>query len=168
MPNWCFNRLKVYAHDGEESEKQLKKFVKENVNVDKENGEALSFQGSVPRPKELDITAGTRTEDEEAQAKINEEKYGHKDWYSWCIDNWGTKWDACNSYVDDEDECEVVIAFETAWSPPLEWMQKASEKYPLLVFEMNVEEESDAFIGKPIARAGNLCENITRIDYPHI
>ena len=47
-------------------------------------------------------------------------------------------------------------------------MQKASEKYPLLVFEMNVEEESDAFIGKPIARAGNLCENITSIDYPHI
>ena len=164
MPNWCFNRLRVYAHDGEESEKQLKKFIKENVNIDKDN--ALSFQGSAPRPKDLDITAGSRTEEEEAQAKINRKKYGYEDWYEWSINEWGTKWDACSSYVDDEDDNEICITFETAWSPPLEWMQKASAKYPLLTFENNVEEESDAFIGKPIAKAGNVCENITDIRYP--
>ena len=165
MPNWCFNRLRVYAHDGEESEKQLKKFIKENIN-EEELGDTLSFQGSAPRPKDLDITAGSRTEKEEAQAKINKEKYGYEDWYEWSINEWGTKWDACSSNVDDQDDNEISISFETAWSPPLEWMQKASAKYPLLTFENYVEEESDAFIGKPIARAGNLCENLTDIRYP--
>ena len=165
MPNWCFNRLRVYAHDAEESEKQLKKFIKENIN-EEELGDTLSFQGSAPRPKDLDITAGSRTEKEEAQAKINKEKYGYEDWYEWSINEWGTKWDACSSNVDDQDDNEISISFETAWSPPLEWMQKASAKYPLLTFENYVEEESDAFIGKPIARAGNLCENLTDIRYP--
>ena len=167
MPNWCFNRLRITAHDGEDSEKELKKFIKENVHLENDI-DALSFQGSAPRPKDLDITAGSRSEEEEAQAKINKKKYGHEDWYGWSIDNWGTKWDACSSNVDDQDDCEIYITFETAWSPPLEWMQKASAKYPLLTFEMDVNEESEAFVGKPIARAGNLCENITSIDYPSV
>lgn len=40
-------------------------------------------------------------------------KYGHIDWYDWCRENWGTKWNACEVYISDN-----VIAFQTAWSVP--------------------------------------------------
>ena len=43
----------------------------------------------------------------------NIRKYGYVCWYNWCIDNWGTKWDACEPYVDDD-----FISFQTAWSVP--------------------------------------------------
>lgn len=46
---------------------------------------------------------------------FNVQRYGWKDWYDWSIDNWGTKWNACNVYIDDDNQ---VIEFETAWSMP--------------------------------------------------
>lgn len=46
---------------------------------------------------------------------FNVQRYGWKDWYDWSIDNWGTKWNACHEYIDDENK---VIEFETAWSMP--------------------------------------------------
>lgn len=40
------------------------------------------------------------------------------DWYSWNVDNWGTKWDA--SIIDCErmDENTLTIIMDTAWAPP--------------------------------------------------
>ena len=46
---------------------------------------------------------------------FNVQRYGWKDWYDWSIDNWGTKWNACHEYIDDDNQ---VIEFETAWSMP--------------------------------------------------
>jgi hypothetical protein len=46
---------------------------------------------------------------------FNVQRYGWKDWYDWSIDNWGTKWNASEGMVDDENQ---VIEFETAWSMP--------------------------------------------------
>lgn len=43
----------------------------------------------------------------------NIRKYGYMDWYDWCRDNWGTKWNSCEVYI--EDNC---ISFQTAWSVP--------------------------------------------------
>lgn len=43
----------------------------------------------------------------------NIRKYGYMDWYQWCINNWGTKWNACEVFVDDN-----CISFQTAWSVP--------------------------------------------------
>ena len=60
----------------------------------------------------------------------------------------------------------MSIHFETPWCPPLEWLQKVSARYPSLLFSMVVEEESNAFIGNPMARGGELCENMIDIEYP--
>lgn len=43
----------------------------------------------------------------------NIKKYGHIDWYGWCRDNWGTKWNASEVYIDNN-----VITFQTAWCVP--------------------------------------------------
>lgn len=62
------------------------------------------------------------------QGIINYLKYGYVSWYSWSIDNWGTKW---NSY-----EAEYLsgnkITFQTAWEFPKPIIQKLSELYPEL------------------------------------
>ena len=39
--------------------------------------------------------------------------YGSPTWYYWCCENWGTKWNAYDGYIYDDD----TIVFETAWSP---------------------------------------------------
>lgn len=43
----------------------------------------------------------------------NIDKYDYVCWYEWCIDNWGTKWDAGDVCID-----ENVVSFNTAWSVP--------------------------------------------------
>ena len=53
--------------------------------------------------------------------------YGYQDWYLWSVENWGTKWNACN-YRDDPDELTVV--FETAWSTPEHIIRKLTDEMP--------------------------------------
>jgi len=50
----------------------------------------------------------------------NYENYGAFTWYEWCIENWGTKWNASDTYFDDEADDDEVIAvdFQTAWNYP--------------------------------------------------
>ena len=193
MPNWTYNSLKVrdqsQLSDEQikknnnpqeiESRKEIKRFVKENIlpkeitdingkitGYEKDN-KTLTFKGSVPRPKSLDITSPAQTDEEKRIAEDNLKKYGHKNWYDWNIANWGTKWDAnCHSVEEDTEYGEVHIHFETPWCPPLEWLEKVSARYPSLQFDMSVEEESNAFIGNPIAQGGKLCANIVDINYP--
>lgn len=52
----------------------------------------------------------------------NLEKYGYKDWYGWSIENWGTKWNACDSSYE-ANGCTLKIWFNTAWSvaEPIVW-----------------------------------------------
>ena len=50
--------------------------------------------------------------------------HGHKDWYGWCIENWGTKWDAYDTYLDEKAN---VMTFNTAWSCPLPVLDKLAE-----------------------------------------
>ena len=186
MPNWTFNDLKVettewmYKDKKEEKEakKQLDEFIESSVKKEEEElsekGEerVFSFQGVVPMPKELQITSPAHTDEEKAQAEINLKKYGAKDWYDWCNLNWGTIWDACNSHISDEgrdekwEEYFIRISFNTAWSPPYEYLYKATQKYPLLRFTCQVEEESNAFLGNLICQWGKLVDNTTRVDFP--
>lgn len=45
---------------------------------------------------------------------FNVHRFGHNDWYDWCIENWGTKWNAKETFVVDDH----TVDFETAWSMP--------------------------------------------------
>ena len=49
------------------------------------------------------------------------EKYGFLDWYDWSNVNWGTKWNACDTYFDPENE---KVDFSTAWSYPKPIIEK--------------------------------------------
>jgi len=41
-------------------------------------------------------------------------------WYYWRIDNWGTKWNSYDLYIDTNSNNELVVEFLTAWAPPRE------------------------------------------------
>lgn len=51
----------------------------------------------------------------------------NSDWFNWCVENWGTKWDACDPVtVCDEADC-LSFEFDTAWSPPSGFYAKLAE-----------------------------------------
>jgi hypothetical protein len=84
----------------------------------------------IPIPQELEIVAcrvgGDDNPDQVllvAQQEANQKKYGYQDWYSYCINEWGTKWDI--GYHEDEgnapyneNQAEFTVRYNSAWSPP--------------------------------------------------
>ena len=66
----------------------------------------------------------------------NIERYGYCSWYSWCIDKWGTKWNACDSYVGRD-----YIEFDTAWSAPMPVIVALSKKFSGITFTMKYADE---------------------------
>jgi hypothetical protein len=79
-------------------------------------------------PESLSIVAGRVGEDTdpkqidlEAQEKANLEKHGYANWYDFCVNTWGTKWDtdAYDTVTLPADSNNVTFGFDTAWSPPI-------------------------------------------------
>tara|TARA_R110000823_G_C15539677_1_gene457949 strand:+ start:81 stop:485 length:405 start_codon:yes stop_codon:yes gene_type:complete len=62
--------------------------------------------------------------------------------YQWCLDNWDTKWNACDVEREYNPKYgdEVEYTFNTAWSPPENIFRELKNK-----FKLN-EEGSDIFI----------------------
>jgi hypothetical protein len=84
-----------------------------------------------------------------------EKKYGKNTWYHWCIDHWGTKWDATATLVETPPGF-LAYRFETAWSPPVKWLKKVAADFPSLRFVLQYDEPGMGFAGIAIAEQGNL------------
>jgi hypothetical protein len=103
----------------------------------------------------------------------NVEKLVHQDWkkwhkanpypqikdgynsggYDWCISHWGTKWGFCESELH-EHKGHIGYTFDTAWSPPEPLIQKMSQMFPKLKFELHYECEGGDGTGTIIWEAG--------------
>jgi hypothetical protein len=74
-------------------------------------------------------------------------KYGSCDWYSWCVSNWGTKWDCYDvtewSVNENGDTASATIYYETAWSPATTLWLKVSTEYPDCEFYHEFADEVD-------------------------
>lgn len=59
----------------------------------------------------------------------NEKEHGHRTWYGWSNSNWGTKWDCSDpEWGKKAGRSGVVeVRFNTAWSPPIPALLKATE-----------------------------------------
>lgn len=76
---------------------------------------------------------------EEAAVAINNEaEHGFKDWYSWSIANWDTKWNAYSTSSNDNS-----VIFDTAWSTPMAVVVKLSSMFPDV--EMTLEFADEDF-----------------------
>ena len=143
MPNWCWNHLEVSG-----DEIQLREFVeKSTINI--EENDDFSFNGTYPMPKTLRITAGTHLSFiEKIKKYINIRLYGYDNWYNWSIDNWGTKWDACEPHIDHNDIDYFAVSFESAWAPPINWIDHIMKDFPDLCFTLEYEEPGMGFGGR--------------------
>ena len=147
MPNWCCNNLNVSG-----DEIQLREFVeKSTINIEKDD--EFSFNGTYPMPKTLRITAGTHLSFiEKIKRYINIKLYKYDNWYNWSIANWGTKWDACESYINHNDIDYFSVSFETAWAPPIDWIDNIMRDFPGLQFILEYDEPGMCFGGRLLAQ----------------
>ena len=145
MPNWCEDDLAV---SGPKTE--IKKFRKQGEANTKKKIINDFFAQFVPYPK--DIFRGDVGQKEEAL-------YGDKTWVTWCPANWGTKWDANNCVVITEKPNRVVYQFDTAWGPPIQWLEKVAAIYPKLHFELNYDEPGMVFSGTAIGKDGIVVDD---------
>ncbi len=147
MPNYCSNVVEIQG-----PQHILKTLVEHR----------LDFMKIHPYPPELDITAGREGADDSpeqirlvAAEEANLKKHGYKNWYDWCVNNWGTKWNAGGDndamQVDyDEDVNNQGIAlfqFDTAWAPPLGVLEKLMDTHPELSIECRYHEPGVGFFG---------------------
>jgi hypothetical protein len=154
MPNWCWNHLEVTG-----DEIQLREFVEKSLVKDVKQAHEFSFNGTYPMHEDLNITAGTQTQDEKEQAILNKAKYGYENWYDWRCDEWGTKWDACEPEILHNDIDFFRVSFETAWAPPIAWINNILQDFPDLCFELEYDEPGMCFGGLLQAQYETTWEN---------
>lgn len=125
MPNWCSNSV-VLKHKDPTFVARARDAIT--------RGELL--QEFVPVPNDLKETvAGSFGDDErqkelEIQTAYNIKNYGYSNWYDFCVNEWGTKWDVQGEYQDIDEG--IVINFDSAWAPPIE----AYAKFVSMGFEV--------------------------------
>lgn len=133
MPNWTYNTITVAEGDCD-----LRQFLSEN-----EGKKYFDFNLIIPEPKtkeECIEKYGEQYIDNENSHLMHNESDEWFNWYDWHCDFWGTKWNACNSYVEDNDDGKSAN-FDTAWDAPKPIFQKLSEMFPDCLFETCSEYE---------------------------
>jgi hypothetical protein len=88
------------------------------------------LQEFIPVPKELQIVAGSISDPVE-QAKLeadtarNLAEHGYGNWYDYCVNEWGTKWDVgAEGYEVEIENGGLTMSFDSAWSPPIAAYEK--------------------------------------------
>lgn len=140
MPNFCTNRITV-SHTDPDRIRALAAAMRRGNFLDH----------VIPVHQDLKITAGTKgNELEQTQLELleesNIERFGYSNWYDFCVNTWGTKWDVECDDVTEIDSNTVVAQFESAWSPPLGVYWKLEEDgFTVCAYYL---EEGMEFVGK--------------------
>lgn len=145
MPNWCSNVLTLNEDSNESILKVLKDYM---------DGENLVFNKILPMPEELQGTTSPTPKDMDEDVKKQLIlKYGADNWWDWCVQNWGTKWEPDMISAD-----EGYISFSTAWSPPIGIIKQLS-KLTGKDFRLTYIEEGVDFCGEYFSYK-NYLENV--------
>jgi hypothetical protein len=122
MPNWCNNTLTLEHEDPAMIARAKAAFLDGNF-----------LNEFVPVPESLHIVAGKVGDPEEQkkleeQEELNRKTYGYTNWYDFCVNEWGTKWDVGgdDGYVQDI-EGGLMLSFDSAWAPPTNAYEKLVE-----------------------------------------
>jgi len=137
MPNWCSNWISVRGTDSQKVQALADAF---------DRGELL--QTVIPVPECLVNTTSPTQPGDEAAAAERRAQTGYTDWYNFCTNRWGTKWDISIQEVCDRDEDGLGFAgsFDTAWAPPTGVLEELVEQgYTVTAY---YHEPGMAFVGK--------------------
>ena len=135
MPNWTSNNVLFVG-----KENQLKKLQTMLKSDDNE----FDFNNVIPMPNELsDTVSGSENAKPEWQKKRSQElisKYGADNWYSWSIENWGTKWNAIDTEVEQRDGT-LIYRFNTAWDCPRRIAEALLRMQKTILQDINISWE---------------------------
>ncbi|HKD36266.1 MAG TPA: hypothetical protein VKB78_05680, partial [Pirellulales bacterium] len=67
-------------------------------------------------------------------------KYRALMWHEWCSDHWGTKWNAYDAGVTNNEDGSLHVNFDTAWSFPFPIFEKLVVDFSTLDFKGSAEE----------------------------
>jgi hypothetical protein len=160
MPNWCENDLTITGKPEE-----LQRFLDFAKGIDGGEETALDFNQFIPYPEEYrklnEAAKEWRKQHPEAPWTDRPRDGYNQGGYEWCIENWGTKWTAMATIDEDYDleDGELVMHFDTAWSPPLPVIKKASELFPALQFDLRYFECGVGFNGVYRCQGGQVEED---------
>ena len=119
MPNWVTNEIS-FNFDMSHEKDRFMKLVTSDDNL-------FDFNNIVPMPEDLvKSVLGTR---------------------DWCSENWGTKWNSCNTTVDWDDDEDAGFIFDTAWSAPTPIAVKLKRMFKGISFRWFYRDEGDMFCG---------------------
>jgi hypothetical protein len=148
MPNWCSNTLQISG-----DKEQLEMFKQKSISKSAMDVDIFLMDGCIPMPEELAICEDI-TPEENAQRIA---KYGYDNWYFWRLENWGSKWDAHESYIE-EDENGLTINFDTAWSPAIPYIKQVAKMFPDLIFDLYFMETGEWFAGRVFVKGEEVEE----------
>ena len=113
MPNHISNKIEFSCN-----EELAQKILSE---ISGENG-AVDFNSLIPTPVHIyqgDLKGDDKNDFQE-----------HNCWTNWNLANWGTKWNAHEFDIKNQDGA-VSIYFETAWGAPFPFIIAFAQKYKL-------------------------------------
>ncbi len=128
MPNWVYNNI-IISGDSEKVEAVKAQL---DATTQKPETETTSYTTENPifsfwnivRPSASDFEA-----------------YRDQGWYDWNVTNWGTKWDASDVEVTDNEPGLWSVYFQTAWAPPHEALVALSDQHPEVSIRNEWREE---------------------------
>jgi len=127
MPNWCYNNLTI---TGDKKNLDRIKFRLEDIE-NKDNATPGIFMALVGRDQDIELN-----------------EYQNGGWYNANINYWGCKWDVSynesNITYDDES---ITMSFDSAWSPPINFIQHLGRLFNVKC-ELYYEEPGCDFCGK--------------------
>ena len=114
MPNWVHQTMTVTKGDPHEIWAAIR---------DEAGGRPFDFNRLVPQPAEV----------RESKESVTQGGFEVPAWYAWSLNNWGTKWNACDAAFPVENGIPVEgneLYFDTAWSCPVPILQLLAKKFP--------------------------------------
>ncbi len=142
MPNWVTNTLEVRGPKAE-----VTRFIasaRGRINGEKS---PLSLAKLLPCP--LALKHG---------------KYMSEEMHLWCIENWGTHWDVCDTadwVVEPKgDGYMATCAFNTAWAPCDTLIISIGPEWPDLTITLRYCEEFEQFWGVCRVRGDTVLANV--------
>lgn len=133
MPNWCSNAITIVGRTGT---------ITKIKNL-------LDYKSANKKPEDLLIFETLLGYD------TSTEEY-NKNWYELNNERYGTKWDVSveNSSIEYLGT-EIKMYFDTAWCPPINFLQNLSEKYKDLEIHIFYEEPGMYFSGEQYFNRGS-------------
>ena len=165
MPNWTRNEVTLTGPNAKQIMNQI-------VHYSSKYKETLfDFNRILPMPEELKEVLSPNEENSKKEKQRLKDKYGADNWYDWCCDNWGTKWNSCETFYEPEEneEHKATVFFNTAWSPPIPVLAELSKQHPEIKVHVRwAEEQWCLYVGEHIFENGmetDLTPEENSLDY---